>query len=129
MIYVDSSVVLAQLLAEDRAPAGSLWRATALVSSRLLEYEVWNRVNAKGLHDSHGDEVRSLLGRLNILELAAPVLARALEPFTVPVRTLDAIHLASLWFLRQMGQRPALATYDRRLGDAATTLGFPLADL
>lgn len=129
MIYVDSSVVLAQLLAEDRIPPESLWRSPALVSSRLLEYEVWNRINARGLHESHGEDVRSLLGRLNFLELAPPVLVRALEPFPSPMRTLDALHLASFWFLDQMGQRPVLATYDRRLADAATALAFPLAEL
>jgi predicted nucleic acid-binding protein len=128
VIYVDSSVVLAQLLAEDRTPPESLWQST-LVSSRLLEYEVWNRVNARHLDESHGEDVRSLLGRLNFLELAPPVLVRALEPFPAPVRTLDALHLASLWFLDQMGQRPVLATYDRRLADVATALAFPLADL
>lgn len=129
MIYVDSSAVLAQLLAEDRMPAESLWESTPLVSSRLLEYEVWNRINARGLHETHADELSSLIGRLNLLELAAPVLKRALEPFPIPVRTLDALHLASIWFLHQMGQRPVLATYDRRLADAATELGIPLADL
>ena len=129
MIYVDSSVALAQLLAEDRTPPESLWQADGLVSSRLLEYEVWNRINLRGLDESHGDDVRSLLGRLSFLELAPPVLVRALTPFPVPVRTLDALHLASLWFLHQLGQRPVLATYDRRLADAATALAFPLADL
>jgi hypothetical protein len=129
VIYVDSSVLLAQLLAEDRTPPESLWRSAALVSSRLLEYEVWNRINAWGLHESHGDDVRSLLGRLNFLELAPPVLLRALEPYPVAVRTLDAIHLASLWFLQQLGQRPVLATFDHRLSDAATAMALPLADL
>lgn len=129
MIYVDSSVVLAQLLAEDRIPPESLWRSPSLVSSRLLEYEVWNRINARGLNESHAEDVRSLLSRLNFLELAPPVLVRALEPFPAPVRTLDALHLASFWFLDQMRQRPVLATYDRRMADAATALAFPMADL
>lgn len=129
MIYVDSSVVLAQLLAEDRIPPESLWRSPSLVSSRLLEYEVWNRINARGLNESHGEDVRSLLGRLNFLELSPPVLARALEPFPAPVRTLDALHLACFWFLDQMRQQPVLATYDRRLADAATALAFPLVEL
>jgi predicted nucleic acid-binding protein len=129
VIYLDTSVVLAQLLAEDRSPPESLWRSAAPVSSRLLEYEVWNRINARGLQESHGEDIRSLLGRLSFLELAPPVLARAREPFPVPVRTLDALHLASVWFLREMGQRPVLATYDRRLAEAARALELPLADL
>lgn len=129
MIYVDSSVILAQLLAEDRFPEASFWNRGPLVSSRLIEYEVWNRIHSRGLAGSHGDDVRSLLGRLALLELAPPVLARALEPFPTPIRTLDSLHLASIEFLRAIGQRPGLATYDRRLGDAAMALEIPLIPL
>lgn len=129
MIYLDSSVALAQLLAEDRRPPPSLWDQAPLVSSRLLEYEVWNRIHAGGLADTHGDDVRVLLGRIAFLELARPVLARALEPFPARVRTLDALHLASLEFLRGLGQLPRLATYDQRLGAAAESLGVALVAL
>jgi hypothetical protein len=45
VIYLDTSVALAQLLAEDRLPPERLWQET-LVSSRLLEYEIWNRIHA-----------------------------------------------------------------------------------
>lgn len=129
MIYVDSSVVLAQLLAEDHHPDPTFWREGPFVSSRLLEYEVWNRINTGGLGSSHADDVRMLLARLAFLELAPAVLARAMEPFPIPVRTLDALHLASFEFLRGLGQRPTLATYDRRLSEAATALEIPLAPL
>ncbi len=57
MIYLDSSVALAQLFAEARAPRLDLWREP-LTSRRLLQYEVWNRVHARRLVGSHGDEVR-----------------------------------------------------------------------
>src|SRR6185295_19775068 len=63
LIYLDTSVALAQLLAEDRAPPQSLWQEP-LISSRLIEYELWTRIHALGLQRSHGDEVRALLGRL-----------------------------------------------------------------
>jgi hypothetical protein len=129
VIYVDSSIVLAQLLAEDRSPAESFWETSPLVSSRLLEYEVWNRINARGLSSSHGEDVRALLGRLSFLELVAPVLVRALDPFPTTVRTLEALHLASVEFLRGLGQRPSLATYDVRLAEAATALAIPLVDV
>jgi len=129
VIYVDSSVVLAQLLAEDRLPGPAFWQTGPLVSSRLLEYEVWNRINGRGLSPSHADDVRLLLGRLAFLELVPPVLARALEPFPTPVRTLDALHLASIELLRGFGQRPMLATYDQRLANAASFLGITLAAL
>jgi hypothetical protein len=39
MIYVDTSVALAHLLAEDRCPPPGFW-SQDLVTSRLLEYEV-----------------------------------------------------------------------------------------
>lgn len=129
MIYVDSSIILAQLLAEDRFPEPAFWQEGPFVSSRLLEYEVWSRINARGLGTSHADDVRLLLGRLAFLELVPFVLGRALEPFRTPVRTLDALHLASIEWLRGLGQRPMLATYDRRLADAATSLDVPLIAL
>jgi hypothetical protein len=117
------------MLGEDRSPVGSFWEAAPLVSSRILEYEVWNRINARGLSSSHGEDVRALLGRLSFLELVAPVLVRALDPFPTTVRTPDALHLASVEFLRGLGQRPSLATYDARLAEAASALEIPLADV
>lgn len=75
MIYVESSVVLAQLLAEDQYPPEDL-RTGTLVSNRLTEYEVWNRIHARGLENSHGESVRLLLGRLRWLEMTPTVLAR-----------------------------------------------------
>jgi hypothetical protein len=128
LIYLDTSVALAHLLAEDRVPPGRLWQEP-LISSRLMEYEIWMRIHARKLTDSHADEVRSLLNRLALIELAQPVLARALEPFPKPVRTLDAIHLASMDFLREQKQSVTLASYDDRLINAARALGFPLYKL
>ena len=79
MIYLDTSVALAQLFAEDRRPPSSLWEES-LVSSRLLEYEL-TRINARGLGASHRSVAGSLIARLAILELQPEVLARALDPF------------------------------------------------
>ena len=128
MIYLDTSVALAQLLAEDRAPPPSLW-GEPLIASRLLEYEIWTRLNARRLGRSHGEEARALIHRVALIELAAPVLERALEPFPIPVRTLDALHLASIAFLLERGQTVELASYDDRLLSAAQALGIPLAAL
>lgn len=125
MIYLDSSVALAHLLAEDRAPPGSLWQQP-LIASRLLEYEVWIRINARGLGGSHGDAVRQLVAAVAMIELTPPVLARALRSFPVPLRTLDALHLASLELLRERGQSVELATYDERMSFAARALDIPL---
>lgn len=128
MIYLDTSVALAHLLAEDVTPPVGLWAET-LVSSRLLEYELWTRVHARRLEASHGELVRLLAARVAFLELAPPVLARALEAFPVAVRTLDALHLASIDFLRQQGQAVQLASYDDRMVRAATALGVALYPL
>ena len=128
MIYLDTSVALAHLLAEDRVPPDRLWQEP-LISSRLIEYEIWTRINARKLTRSHADEVRSLLSRLALIELAQPVLARALEPFPKPVRTLDGLHLASMDFLRNQGQSVTLASYDERLINTARALRFPLYKL
>ena len=128
MIYLDTSVALAHLLAEDRAPPERLWQEP-LISSRLIEYEIWTRIQALKLTRSHADEVRALLSRLALIELAPPVLMRALEPFPKPVRTLDALHLASMDFLRQQGQSVMLASYDDRLMNGARALRFPLYKL
>ena len=42
---------------------------------------------------------------------------------------LDALHLATMVFLRANNQSIELATYDSRLASAAAVLGFPLADV
>jgi predicted nucleic acid-binding protein len=128
VIYLDSSVALAYLLEEDRAPAPSLW-GESLVSSRLLQYEVWNRLHAGGFTRTHGEEARALMAGLALVELTPTVLARALEPFPTRLRTLDALHLASIEFLREQGQAIELATYDDRLAAGAEALGIKLAPL
>ena len=123
MIYLDSSVALAYLLAEDRYPSNALWHES-VVSSRLLECEVWNRINARRLQDSHGDAVRGLISRIAVIEMVPRVLRRALQPFPVPVRTLDAIHLAAIEFIRTQGASVQLASYDERMVGAARLLGI-----
>jgi predicted nucleic acid-binding protein len=128
LIYLDTSVALAHLLAEDRRPPEAMWRET-LVTSRLLEYELWTRLNARSLGPSHGELARRLLERLAIVEMLPNVLTRALDPFPTPVRTLDALHLASIEFLRQRGQKVELASYDDRLIGAARALGIPIVTL
>jgi len=127
VIYLDTSVALAHLLAEDRRPPDSLWRQP-LVASRLLEYELWTRIHGRGLTHSHGQDARTLLSRIAFLELTPVVLARALEPFPVPVRTLDALHLASIEFLRSQRVNVELASYDDRLVAAARRLQVAIAE-
>ena len=128
MIYLDSSIVLARLFAEDRSPPDSAFLSSP-VSSRLLEYEVWNRIHAHGLTRSHGQQARDLIDRVTQFDLTPTVLARALEPFPAPVRTLDALHLATIEYLRSQGHSVDLASYDNRLIAGAHALGIPLFDV
>jgi uncharacterized protein len=94
------------------------------VASRLLEYEVWVRVHARELARSHGDAARLLLARISFVEMQAPVLARALHPFPAPLRTLDAIHLATVVFLMEHGHDARLASYDEGMLRAAEAMGI-----
>ena len=128
MIYVDTSVALAELLAEDIRPGDDFWNQT-LVSSRLLEYEVLTRVHTRKLARSHSEAARALVSRVALLELVSPVLTRALEPFPKPVRTLDALHLASAEFLSERQPAIRLATYDSGQATAARAMGITLYDL
>jgi hypothetical protein len=66
---------------------------------------------------------------VSLVELTPAVLARALEPFQPPVRTLDGLHLATIEFLRAGGQPVRLASYDHRLQAGARALGIPILEL
>ena len=68
----------------------------------------------------------ALIGSVALLELAPPVLARALDSFPIPIRTLDALHLASIEFLLHRQQQVELASYDERLIAAARALHISL---
>jgi PIN domain len=128
VIYLDGSVVLAHLPMEERRPSADFWEQVC-VSSRLLEYEVWNRIWARGLGQSHRDEVGAALAKIDMIEVTRLSLRRALEPFPVGVRTLDALHLATMDFIRGSGEPIELASYDIRLLAATQTLGISIAQL
>ena len=128
MIYVDSSVLLAHLFAEVRRPPEQLWEGD-IVSSRLLEYEVWVVLHSRFRAESHGEQARELLQGVGMVDLWPIALERALEPFPVPLRTLDALHLATLSYLFRQQRRIELATYDQRMAAAAGAMGIPVVDL
>jgi predicted nucleic acid-binding protein len=125
VIYVDSSVVLADLFDERRTVPNSFWREE-LVSSRLLEYEAWNRIHARGLAQAKGERAKVLINHINFIEMTPEVLSRALRPFSIVLRTLDALHIATLAHLYARDQSMALASYDKRMTAAAKSLDIPL---
>jgi predicted nucleic acid-binding protein len=56
---------------------------------------------------------------------AAPLSGHHLN---LPVRTLDALHLASVRFLGEHGKDVVLATYDERMTRAARAMGILLLE-
>jgi predicted nucleic acid-binding protein len=125
VIYLDSSVALAELLSERRHPAAEFWNKE-LVTSRLAVYEVGCALNRRGASAELRDAARELFEPILLLALTEETLAPALEPLPIPLRTLDALHVASMDFLRTQGHPIELATYDRRMAAAARALGFPV---
>ncbi len=128
MNYIDTSVALALLLNEKRHPPASFW-STQKTSSRLLEYEIIVRLNALGLPPVAIKVAQDFLADVKLIDLDGPTLKRALQPFPVPLRTLDAIHLSTLVFLQGRGLKLQLATYDKRLARAAKAVGVSLASV
>ena len=72
------------------------------------------------------DAARETLARIALLDLSRELVGRVVEPFPAPVRTLDALHLASMQFLADQGVELHLASYDERMRAAAKALGFGL---
>ncbi|HEX5319618.1 MAG TPA: PIN domain-containing protein [Stellaceae bacterium] len=128
MTYIDSSVALAYLFAEARAPSAQFLELR-LISSRLLEYEVWTRVHARRPGEAVERSAHTLLAGVEMIEMNAGALGRALEPWPVALRTLDAVHLATALFLLDQGETVELASYDTRMTAAARAIGIGLAPL
>jgi len=126
LTYVDSSVVLAQIPAEARRPAPAFWSGR-LVASRLTSVEVYVRLHARQAAAGLLEATELLFSTFDISEMTLPAVASALGPFPLPVRALDAIHLATAAHLAEAGARVEIATYDHRMAQAATALGLPLA--
>jgi uncharacterized protein len=128
VIYLDSSVALAQLLAEDRRPPDWLW-GRQLVASRLLQFEVWNRIHAYGRSEELASEVITFINLVLLIELETEVLARALDPLPGGPRTLDALHLATACFVRDADPEFRFASYDRRMLTCAGALDLAVVSL
>ena len=123
MIYLDSSVALAEILSEKRRPAPEFWLSD-INSSRLLEFEVLNRVHAYEPSPPRLAMARQLLDIVEYLDMTGRSLRRALQPFPVPVRALDGLHLATMDYLHERGLPLTLASYDARLLAASEAMGF-----
>lgn len=123
MVYVDASVALAEILAEDRRPPEDLWTNT-LISSRLLQYEIWTRLHSLGVAQDCQIAANDLLARVSLVEMTPTILARVLNPFPKSIRTLDAIHIATALHLHNAYAELRVATYDGRFGEVAELVGL-----
>ena len=137
-VYLETSALLAWLLGEPRAPevAAAIDGADEVVSSVLTVTEAARgllRAEQLGrLTAVERLELRGVLERLHtqwlLMEVTAEVLGRAAEPFPAePVRTLDAIHLATALELRRAWPELVVLSLDRRVRASATGLGLGLA--
>lgn len=136
-IYLETSAVLAWLL--DQNGAGSVReavdRAEVVVTSTLTLAETERalvRAEALGhLKAAEGQRLRGLLTRAQAgwfrMTVSETVLSRAGRAFPVePVRTLDAVHLATALTFTQAFPDLTLLSFDRRILANAEALGIGL---
>jgi predicted nucleic acid-binding protein len=136
-LYVESSAVLAWLLGE---PSGRpvrevLARADLVITSDLTLLEcdrvLIRAVTLREISEAHADSRRAHLNAAaahwNLWRVGAEIVDRARRPFPAePIRTLDAIHLATALAGRSAVPGLELLTLDKRIRTAAKQLGFQL---
>jgi len=136
-LYAESSAALAWLLDQKHGElvADTLAQAELVISSDLTLIEC-DRVLIRAviLDELRESDAVHRQGRLNavstrwtLLALDEEIIERARRPFPAePVRTLDAIHLASALTARKAVPDLAILSLDGRVRKAADRLGFLL---
>jgi predicted nucleic acid-binding protein len=134
-LYLETSAVLTWLLGESRADQvrKAVQGADAVVSSSLMFAEAERalvRAESDGLMRAvEGQRLRGALQRAGAgwtrMAVSEEVLARVSRPFPVePVRTLDAIHLATALVFSRVFDDVRVLSFDRRILDNAGALGI-----
>lgn len=131
--YVESSALVAALLEGDAAALKALRVGGRRVTSALTFAEAARavvRARATGCL-TLAEERAALRGlrvferRCDVVAVTDAVLTRAGRPFPVePIRTLDAVHLATAELLGEPPQLVTIVTRDRRIQDNARALGY-----
>ena len=131
--YIESSALLSALLEQDADVLALLAQEARRVTSALTFAECFRalvRARSTGQITSEAEQiiVRALQTfqlRCASIPLTEEVLERAGRPFPVePVRTLDAVHLASLEVLGLPRGQITVVTRDNRIRDNAALLGY-----
>lgn len=135
MLYAESSAILAWLLGEERGAevAETLRDAEGVIASdiTLVECErvlirAWStgRLSEAGRVDQSSALAHAAAHWVR-LRVDADVIGRAMRPFPVePVRTLDALHLASALLARSLAPETRLLSLDQRIRENGTRLGL-----
>jgi hypothetical protein len=134
--YVESSALVAAVLEGDAEARNAIGAPGRLVTSRLTLAEAHRAVlRARVTGRLEPDEERRLIRgfdtfsrRCELMAVSEQVLLRAGRPFPVePVRTLDAIHLASVEVLGEPPQLVTVIARDARVVANARALGYDVA--
>ncbi len=136
-VYAESSAVISWLLRETAAPRVEkpLEKADRVFASELTLVEsdraIIRLTVLRQLNAGTAGQVRARLlaaaANWQLLPISPDVLARARQSFPAePIRTLDAIHLASALIARQAAPDVQFLTLDEHIRAAARDLGFQL---
>ena len=131
--YIESSALVAALLERDADALKSLRAKTRRITSALTLAEaaraiVRARVGERLTSDEERAAVRALRRferRCYVVAVTDDVLARVRRPFPVePVRTLDAVHIATAESIGEPPQLMTIVTRDNRVRENAMALGY-----
>ena len=134
--YIESSALLAALIEQDAAALLELRARGHRVTSALTFAEasralIRGRVAGRITPVQERAALRALHTferRCAVVAVVDAVLIRAGRPFPVePIRTLDAIHLATVELLGETPQLVTLITRDDRIRQNARALGYAVA--
>ena len=126
LLYFDSSALVKLVAREPETPAllSLLQPRPEVVSSALARVEVLRAVARAGSQAERVKRAHGVLSRVTLVAMDDLILnaAATLEP--TGLRSLDAIHLATVVALRP--EADAFVSYDGRLNAAARAAGLPV---
>lgn len=134
--YLDSSVLL-RILFNEPSQLKSFSEIKHAMSAALFRVECLRTLdrarNARRIEESAFVHNVGLFYRfeetMELIPLTNEILARAAQPFSIDLGTLDAIHLATAILCRErLSQRIVFCTHDKALGAAAKTVGFEVLE-
>jgi predicted nucleic acid-binding protein len=133
--YIETSALVAALLEADSAARASIRKAGQRFTSALsitearramLRAHLTGRISTRQ-HAAATIALQNFARRCYIFSVTDTILARASDRFPVePIRTLDAIHLATLSESGLPAALVTIVTRDTRVRDNSVALGHPV---